>query len=229
MAKRKIIQIDESKCNGCGNCVTSCAEGAVEVSGGKARVVKDSFCDGLGACIGHCPTGALTIVEREAEAFDEEAVKRHLGRAEKEIPLRSCPGPGPRRIARPAGAMQGPVSSELGNWPIQIRLVPPTAPHLKGAKLLVAADCTAFACGSMHQDHIRGRVVLIGCPKLDDTDAYEAKLRAIVEGNGVGDILVVRMEVPCCSALTSLVRRAAGKARVEEVVISTDGGVVTSA
>jgi NAD-dependent dihydropyrimidine dehydrogenase PreA subunit len=229
MAARKIIHIDESLCNGCGNCVTSCAEGAMKVVNGKAKVIKDSFCDGLGACIGHCPTGALTIIEREAEPFDEEEVKRHLDK-KGEIPqLQACPGSGPRRIAHAASGKQGSLSSELGNWPIQIKLVPPTAPYLKGARLLIAADCSAFACGSMHQDFIKGRVVLIGCPKLDDTEAYVKKLHAIIAGNGIEDVLVVRMEVPCCSALTSLVRKAAESASVKEVVIRTDGSVMSGA
>ena len=228
MVKRKIIRIDESLCNGCGHCVTSCAEGAMQIVNGKAKVIKDSFCDGLGACIGHCPTGALTIVEREAEAFDEEEVKRHLGH--QEIPqLQTCPGTGPRRIAPAEGGKQGPLTSELCNWPIQIRLVRPNAPYLKGARLLIAADCSAFACGSMHQDLIKGRVLLIGCPKLDDTDAYEKKLKTIIEANGINDVLVARMEVPCCSALASLVRKAAGKAAVKEVIIGTDGRIVTPA
>lgn len=231
MARRKIIQIDEGLCNGCGNCVTACAEGAIELLNGKAKVIKDSFCDGLGACIGECPTNALTIVEREAEEFSEEAVKEHLAKKScDDIPMQACPGSGPRKFQhRPVGESV-PTTSQLSTWPIQIRLVPPNAPYLKNARLLIAADCTAFACGSVQRDFIRDRVVLIGCPKLDDNQEFVDKLTTIFQLNDIRDVALLHMDVPCCRVSKKLVRTAierSGKiVPMKEFMVYADGGQV---
>ena len=230
MAKRKIIQIDEEKCTGCGQCATACAEGAIELRGGKAKVISESFCDGLGACIGECPEGALMIVEREAPAFSEEKVKQHLGQKSAQEIVLACPSAGPRRIPTPKPDVGGRPTAQLANWPVQLRLAHPDAPYFKGARLLLAADCSAFAYAAMHSDFIKGRVTLIGCPKLDDVPASVEKLAQILELNDIQDITLVHMEVPCCSGLNQVVRRALERSKkkvpVETVVIGTDGSVL---
>ncbi len=232
MVKRKIINIDEDLCTGCGDCVTSCAEGAIEIREGKAHVISERFCDGLGACIGGCPTGALTIIERETEEFDEEAVKVHLGKIScDDIPIQACPGSGPRKFkAHPTSTDVGSVSSQLSTWPIQIRLVPVNAPYLKRARLLIAADCTAFACGGIQGDFIKDRVVLIGCPKLDDNEEFVDKLAAIFKANDIQDVALLHMEVPCCRVSKKLVRTAIQKAGKEipmkEFMVMVEGGSV---
>lgn len=208
MAVRKIIEIDEALCNGCGKCVEACAEGAIEIRGEKAKVVRDMFCDGFGACLGECPQGALRIVEREAEPFDEEAAKRHV-EAKSRPKECGCPSAAPMMM-RP---MAGPVSptgegSELTNWPIQMRLVSPNAPYFRDASLLLAGDCTAFAFAAMHPDLIRGRTTVIGCPKLDENEEFIDKLAAILSGNKIKDVTVVHMEVPCCGQMKRLVHEA---------------------
>jgi len=209
MAVRKIIEIDESKCTGCGLCVEACAEGAVEIVGGKAKVIRDALCDGFGACLGECPEGALRIVEREAEAFDEEAAKRHI-----EARKGSCPSAGPMVLRPMEGVVEpsGKGGSQLTNWPIKMDLVNPQAPYFKDARLLLAGDCTAFAFAAMHPDFIRGRVTVIGCPKLDDTAAYISKLADILSANAIRDITVVHMEVPCCGNLRRLIEEAVQRA-----------------
>jgi ferredoxin len=236
--KRKIIRIDEELCNGCGNCVITCAEGAIQITEGKARVIAERYCDGLGACLGECPTGALTIVERVADDFDAEAVEEHLAsqkEAQKapEPPMAcGCPSsqirtfsPGPGRES-PAGASG---RSELTHWPVQIRLVPPNAPFLKGAHLLIAADCVPVAYPKLHDDFLKGRVILLGCPKFDDVQAYVEKFRDIFKSAEIRSVLVLDMEVPCCSALPKIVKSGmeeAGKdVPLEEVVISPRGEV----
>lgn len=208
MAVRKIIEIDESKCNGCGQCVLACAEGAIEIREGKAKVISDDLCDGLGACLGECPQGALKVVEREAEEFDEEAVK-----ARAAPQTRGCPSTGPMFL-RPIGDVGTPSQggSELSTWPIKMQLVNAKAPYFKRASLLLAGDCTAFAFASMHPDFIKGRVAVIGCPKLDDNDAYVDKLSDILASNDVKDISLVHMEVPCCGNLKRLVSMAISRA-----------------
>lgn len=208
MTVRKIIEIDEALCNGCGRCVDACAEGAIEIREGKARVVRDMFCDGFGACLGECPQDALRIVEREAEPFDEEAAKKHVGSG-KASENRSCPSAVPM-VMRP---MAGPIAptgegSELTNWPIQMRLVSPNAPYFKDASLLIAGDCTAFAFAAMHPDLIRGRTTIIGCPKLDENEEFIDKLSSILSANPIRDITVVHMEVPCCGQMKRLVHEA---------------------
>jgi len=229
--KRKIIQIDGSLCTGCGNCVTACAEGAIELRNGKAHVISDKFCDGLGACIGDCPVNALKIVERDTDEFDEAAVKKHLaGKSCEDIPIQACPGSGPRKFKALSGPA-GETSSQLSTWPIQIRLVPVNAPYLKGARLLIAADCTAFACGNIQRDFIKDRVVLIGCPKLDDNAEFVNKLATVFKNNDIKDVALLHMEVPCCRVSKKLVVKAmelAGKnIPLRSYMVMTEGGSVT--
>ncbi|MBI4775181.1 MAG: 4Fe-4S binding protein [Deltaproteobacteria bacterium] len=241
--KRKIVEIDESLCDGCGSCVPSCAEGAIEVRDGKARLVAEKFCDGLGACLGDCPTGALRIMEREAEDFDEQAVEHYLNEKETRQPqeappvVSKCPSagvmtfPSASECSR-ANAPRTNVSSEsqLTHWPVQIRLVPPTAPFLKGADLLVAADCTPIAYPAFHQDLLKGKVVLMGCPKFDDVEEYVQRFADIFKAADIRSVTVVDMEVPCCSALPMIVRKGAAAAGkqipVGEIVIGRQGGIV---
>lgn len=221
MAKRKIIKIDESRCTGCGECITACAEGAIELKGGKARVVSDSFCDGLGACLAVCPEGALTIEEREADEFDLQAAKQHQLHKELPISLPVSPCTAPVSLkppARPAeeagkpkphaGAAASADASQLSSWPIQMRLVRPGAPYLKGASLLVAGDCTAFAYPGIQQEFIKGRVPLVGCPKLDEKEPFIARLSEILKVNDIKDITILHMTVPCCAQLSRLVTEA---------------------
>jgi len=240
---RKIIEIDEELCDGCGECVPSCAEGSLQVIDGKAKVVSDNLCDGLGACLNECPTGALRIIEREAEEFDEEAVEKFLSEKEKGKPLQQpfqtggCPSAGiqifaPSESVEAAGAK--PVASDaesaLSHWPVQIRLVPPTAPFLKGADLLVLADCGAVAFPTLHKDFLEGRVVVMGCPKFDDVEAYVEKFAAIFKVAGIHRITSVYMEVPCCSALPMIVKKgmevADAQIPMEEVLISVRGKII---
>ena len=241
--KRKIVKIDEGLCDGCGQCVPSCAEGAIELVDGKARIAAERYCDGLGACLGECPKGALTIEERLADDFDEAAVEEHLTSQKEEDPPRAgtmacgCPSTLIKTFAPAASceeankavSQQG-AQSALSQWPIQIRLVPPTAPFLKGAHLLVAADCTAVASPNFHADFLKGKAVLLGCPKFDDTKAYIDKFADIFKTAHIRSVTVLDMEVPCCSALPMIVRRgmeAAGKKiPVEEVVISPKGAIL---
>ena len=229
---RKIIHIDQEKCNGCGACASACHEGAIAMVNGKAQLIRDDYCDGLGDCLPACPTGAITFTQREAAPYDEAAVQAHLARKKAEAPLPcGCPGSQSRAIHReespaPAGAV---VSSQLRQWPVQIKLAPVNAPYFDGAHLLIAADCTAYAYGNFHQDFIRGKVVLIGCPKLDEGD-YTEKLAQIIRQNDIKSLTIVRMEVPCCggiqrAAATSL--QNSGKFIPWQVVtIATDGRIL---
>ncbi len=240
-AKRKIIEINEDLCNGCAQCVPSCAEGAIEIIDGKAKLVKDMFCDGLGACLGECPTGALNIIERESDAFDEKAAHEHLESTKKKTspsplaPMQGgCPSmslhtfsQGPKK-AQPKGAA-GPSESALSHWPIQIRLIPPTAPFLKDGDLLVAADCVPAAYADFHRDFLDGRVLLLGCPKFDDKELYLQRFTDIFRANNIKSVKVLRMELPCCSFLLPIVTEAAHRAGrdipVEEVVITRRGSI----
>ncbi|MCJ7445763.1 MAG: 4Fe-4S binding protein [Methanotrichaceae archaeon] len=242
MTHRKIIKIDESLCTGCGNCIVACAEDAIELIDGKARVVSDRFCDGLGACIGECPVGALTIEEREAEEFDEKAAKRRLdsskiGKVTKEQQELHTISPCSASFSRKSdsgsrGRMRklGP-KSQLCSWPIQMRLAHIDAPYFNGAKLLIAADCSGFASGSI-SDLIKNRVVLIGCPKLDDTKEFVEKLEEILKANDIKDIAVLHMEVPCCTNLVKLVseaiKRSGKKIPLERYVCGIDGCIMKS-
>ncbi len=240
--KRKIIEINEERCNGCGQCVPSCAEGAIQVIEGKARLVAEKYCDGLGACLGECPTGALKVVEREAEDFDEKAVTAHLAAATpspvKEAPVMpcGCPSTQIQSFAKPVACESGqPVApastvSCLSHWPVQIKLVPPTAPFLKGADLLVAADCTPFAYPAFHQDFIKGKAVMVGCPKFDDAPLYVQKFTDIFKTAGVKSVTVTTMEVPCCQGLPVIVKRGMAAAGVDiplrHVIISLRGEII---
>jgi len=256
MAVRRIIHIDEEKCNGCGLCVPNCAEGAIQIIEGKARLVKDSYCDGLGACLGHCPQDALHIIEREAEDFDEEAVAEALGKnacrhnqPENKKPDHAgthhyggggCPGSRMmffREDSSEKGVTTGVrVSSEdveikirpqLKQWPVQLHLVPVNAPYFENADLLVTADCVPFAYPNYHLDLLKGRAVVVGCPKLDDIDFYVEKLTEIFENNSIKSITVAHMEVPCCSGIVRAVEIAlqqSGKAiSVNKVRIGING------
>ena len=243
---RKIIEIDEELCDGCGQCVPACAEGAIEVIDGKARLVSEKYCDGLGACLGECPTGALRVIEREAEDFDEQAVEEYLRekeqaeKAAEDFAVPSCPSTRLQAFA-PASAceeaniptQQTSAVSALSHWPVQIHLVPPTAPFLKDAELLVVADCVPIAYPSLHQDFIRGKVVLVGCPKFDDVPQYIQKFADIFKSVNVKSITAVVMEVPCCSGLPMIIKRAvevAGKEiPMKQLIISTRGQVLKTA
>ena len=225
---RKIIKIDEEKCNGCGACAKACHEGAIGMVSGKAKLLRDDYCDGLGDCLPTCPTGAITFVEREAAAYDEAAV---LANKEKHsCPSGGCPGTAAKALPKQAApTVAGPVESQLRQWPVQIKLAPIKAPWLDGAKLLIAADCTAYAYGNFHQDFIRGHVTLVGCPKLDAVD-YSVKLTEILKHNDIRSVTVVRMEVPCCGGMEFAVKKAlqaSGKFIPWQVVtISTDGRIL---
>jgi NAD-dependent dihydropyrimidine dehydrogenase PreA subunit len=240
--KRKIVEIDEEKCDGCGQCVIGCAEGALTLVDGKVKVISDNLCDGLGACIGECPQGALQIVERETEEFDEQAVEEHLaGRAAPEktqaktAPC-ACPSTrmqsfSPCRAAnQPVRQAAGGRASALSHWPVQIRLIPPNAPFLKGADLLVVADCVPVAFPSLHQEFMQDKAVMIGCPKFDDAQAYIEKFTAIFETAGIKSITSVVMEVPCCSGLPAIIRKALEKSGnripLTQVTVSTRGQII---
>ncbi|NTV32954.1 MAG: 4Fe-4S ferredoxin [Deltaproteobacteria bacterium] len=237
-ANRKIIKIDDELCDGCGVCVPSCAEGAIEVVDGKARVVAEKYCDGLGACLRECPRGALTVEEREAEEFDEKAVEEHLSASEKEKPAQGipmahgCPSAKLQTFAAKPVGEEVPTlqASALSHWPVQIRLVPPTAPFLKGANLLVAADCAPVAYPNFHRDFLKGKAVMVGCPKFDDVQGYVDKFTDIFRSANIKSVIVLDMEVPCCSALPKIVKRGmelAGKSvPMEEVVISARGEIL---
>ena len=222
---RKIINIDKEKCNGCGACAVACHEGAIEMIDGKATLTREDFCDGLGDCLPACPVGAISFEVREAPEYDEAAVKR--AQMKKRSPC-SCPGTEAKLFARPVAAQRKSPPSQLMQWPCQIKLVPANAPYLDGAHLLIAADCTAYAYGNFHDDFIKGRITLIGCPKLDAGD-YAEKLTAIISNNAIKSITVTRMEVPCCSGLENAVKRAlmSSKKRIplSIITISTDGRI----
>ena len=228
---RKIIRIDEEKCNGCGACASACHEGAIAMVNGKARLTRDDYCDGMGDCLPACPTGAITFEEREAAAYDEQAVQAQRQEQAETLPC-GCPGTHARAIERPdcpsqPAAQEAP--SRLSQWPVQIKLVPVNAPYFKGARLLIAADCTAYACAAFHERFIKGRITLVGCPKLDGVD-YAEKLTRILAENDVRSVTVVRMEVPCCGGLENAVKRAlkdSGKLIPWQVVtIATDGRIL---
>lgn len=240
MAKRKIVEIDEELCNGCGLCVNSCAEGAIQLIDGKARLVKDDYCDGLGACLGECPQGAINIIERDAAEFDEHAVEAHLatiGRKPAAPPAQhahapgGCPGSMMRQFAaRPATAPAAGTPSALQQWPVQLHLVPPTAPYFRDADLLLAADCAAFACGDFHARFLTGHALAIACPKLDDPSGYVEKLAAMITEGGIRSITIVMMQVPCCRGLERLVELAMQIADtpipIRRVIVGIEGGVL---
>ncbi len=240
---RKIIEIDEDKCDGCGNCIISCAEGAIEIVDGKAKIIKDLLCDGLGACIGDCPTDALKIVEREADEFDEEAVHVHLKNMEdvkkNEPKVGGCSGTQIQTFGanvetacdcanKPTEISGG--NSELTHWPVQVRLVPANAPFLKGSDLLITADCVPISYPSLHQDFIKGRTVMVGCPKFDNTDDYLEKFTEIFKTAELNSVTVLLMEVPCCSGLTGIVNKAkelsGSDVPVKSVIVGLKGNIL---
>jgi len=203
---RRIIHIDEEKCNGCGKCVHACHEGAIDLVNGKARLMREHYCDGLGDCLPSCPTGAITFEEREAPAYDEAAVK--AAQAAKPAAHTGCPGSRIRQMAAKAPAAAGEsVPGQLTNWPVQIKLAPTAGPTFAGRDLLIAADCTAYTYGDFHRRFLSGRTLLIGCPKLDMVD-YSEKLTAIFRGNDIRSVTLLRMEVPCCGGLEHAVKTA---------------------
>lgn len=224
MVKRKIIKIDEDKCNGCGLCIPNCREGAIRLIDGKARLISDLFCDGLGACLGHCPKGAITIEEREAVPFDEKAAIAHAAKP-KARGLCGCPSSKVMSLSS-----RGRTESKLSNWPVQIKLVPTDASYFKGADILVAADCVPFAYPEFHEKLLRGKVLLVGCPKLDDIELYKEKIAEIIKNNELKSITYVRMEVPCCSGLVGAIQESielsGKKVLFKEIVISIKGEVL---
>jgi Fe-S-cluster-containing hydrogenase component 2 len=238
MAVRNIVKIDEEKCNGCGLCVTACAEGAIQIIDGKAILVSEVYCDGLGACLGHCPEDAISIEKRESAEFDEEAVKQHLVGSEiktDDVAGFVCPGSKAMKLqnknANPA-AKSGDVSSQLGQWPVQFSLISPDATYFKNADLLVVADCVPFAMGDFHQKLLKNRAIAVGCPKLDNVQPYVEKLAEIIKLNNLRSLTVVHMMVPCCSGLVRVVQEAvrlSGKEMdYEDITINLDGTVMDS-
>ena len=251
--KRKIVQIDEDKCDGCGLCIISCAEGALQIVDGKARLVSDKYCDSLGACLGECPQGAISIIEREGEPFDEEAVEKHLASQSAATPDKACGCPSAavlqfeKNDTLPCGCPSSTVAqfksaakeesatargsqpSELAHWPVQLTLVPAKAPFLQGADVLLAADCTAFASGGFHRDFLRNHALLVACPKLDNYEAHQAKLTEILRQSDIRSLTVLRMEVPCCAGLTRMAMQAILSSNKDipfkEVILTTRGGV----
>ena len=233
---RQIIKIDREKCNGCGLCVSACHEGAIGLVDGKAELLRDDYCDGLGNCLPVCPTGAITFEERDALEYNQTEVKKNMERKEEPLAC-GCPGSNAKALKREQPAPQARYAgfpaqaprTELNQWPVQIKLVPVNAPYFDNANLLVAADCAAYAYGNFHNDYMRNRITVIGCPKLDDID-YGEKLTAILKVNNIKSVTVVRMELPCCGGLEYAVRNAlqnSGKMIPWQVVtISTDGEIL---
>lgn len=246
MAMRNIVHIDEELCNGCGLCINSCAEGAIQLVDGKARLVKDQYCDGLGACLGECPQGAISVIQRDAEEFNEDAVGEHLTRLGRKASQTQhtamphhhqqggCPGSMMRQFAARQSSVTDSSGSEmpsaLRQWPVQLHLVPPTAPYFHDADLVLAADCTAFACGDFHARFLADHAIAIACPKLDQTDGYVEKLVAMICDGGIKSMTVVMMQVPCCRGLERLALLAAEIAGVDipirRVIIGVEGGIL---
>ncbi len=234
--KRRIIEIDQEKCNGCGACAAACHEGAIAMVDGKAKLMRDDYCDGLGDCLPACPTGAISFVEREAAAYDEAAVLANKQRKMQQEGMRlpgGCPGTRMKTMlhTEPSGAAAAPaqVPSRLSQWPVQIKLVPVNAPYFDGAKLLIAADCTAYAYAAFHERFMKGHITLVGCPKLDGVD-YSEKLTEIIRNNDIQSVTIVRMEVPCCGGLEHAAKTAlqnSGKFIPWQVVtVSTEGRIL---
>lgn len=253
MAIRKVVHIDEEKCNGCGLCIPNCVEGALKIIDGKAKLVSDVYCDGLGACLGHCPQDAISIIEREADEFDEAEVHKYIASKKEEhlgskghVSHQGCPGSAIRQFNNggrhgcPGSAAKQfngnddsddvKVSSKLRQWPVQLALVPPNAPYLKGADLLITADCAPFAYGNYHNDFLKGRAVVVGCPKLDDVEYYVERLRDIIIENDLESITVLRMQVPCCGGISYAARTARDNSEInipiKVVTIGIEGDII---
>jgi len=235
MAKRNIVKIDEEKCTGCGQCVTACAEGAIQIINGKAKLVSEIYCDGLGACIGHCPEDAITIEQREAVEFDEQATQAHLEKAksqQRQVDF-VCPGLMAKNLREKTDSDVSEkttgAESQLSHWPVQLKLVSPAAPYFKNADLLFVADCVPFAMGDFHDKFLKNHSVVVGCPKLDDSEFYVEKIAEILKGSGINSLTVIHMEVPCCSGLTQIVRKAIAKNKIamsfEDVTIDLHGNI----
>lgn len=239
---RKIIEINEELCNGCGQCVPDCAEGSLIIENGKARLVADKLCDGLGACLGSCPQGALKIVEKETDEFDEEAVEAFLSdKGKPQSATKSCPSAAPQVFAPPfhSPATRDPLSdapldsdSLLGQWPVQIRLIPPTAPFLRNSDILVVADCSAVAIADFQRKYMVDKVVMMGCPKFDDREEYVSRFTAIFKTAHVRSITLLLLEVPCCSGMSGILKKAieqaAAKIPVQQITISRQGQELSS-
>ncbi len=220
MVLRNIVKIDEEKCNGCGVCIPACAEGAIQIVDGKARLVKDIYCDGLGACLGKCPQDAITVIQREAKEFDEKAAEEHVKRTQAasttssvRSPPRLCPSVKVMQLEKdlkekPAVNLAEKRASRISNWPYQLKLLPPNAPFFENTDLLIAADCVPFAYADFHEDMLKGKTLAIGCPKLDDATLYRNKLAEIFRNSNIRSVTVVNMEVPCCFGLHRLVKEA---------------------
>jgi len=237
MTVRNIVRIDEDKCNGCGECVTACAEGAIEIIDGKARLVSEIYCDGLGACLGTCPEDAITIEKRQAEDFDVEATEAHLAGAGSSTGQKEnfvCPGARAMNLAPSGEGAPAPTggASQLGQWPVQLKLVSPAAPYFANADLLLVADCVPFAMGDFHGRFLKDRNIVVGCPKLDDAQFYIDKLAEIIKANNLNSLTVIHMEVPCCSGLTHIAReataRAGGQLSFEDITIDLKGQVMNT-
>ena len=234
MVMRNIVRIDEEKCNGCGQCVTACAEGAIEIVDGKAKLISEIYCDGLGACLGTCPEDAIRVEQREAPDFDEAATKAHLAEQQKtklqDAPV--CPGLLPRDLkpgSRSSPSSKGSVASQLSHWPVQLKLLSPAMPCLANADLLLVADCVPFAMGDFHNKLLKDHSVAIGCPKLDNVEFYIEKVAAILKANKLRSLTVVHMEVPCCFGLTHIARqaiaRSGAKIPFEDVTVDLKGNI----
>ncbi len=219
MATRQIVKIDEEKCTGCGLCIPNCAEGALQIVDGKAKLITDKFCDGLGACLGHCPEDAIAVIEREAEEFDKKAAEVHLHKQKEAQPkpqpapaFSGCPSSRAMHFkvseAKTESISTTPAVSQLTQWPVQLKLVPVTAPYFQEAELLIAADCVPFAYANFHQDFLKGKAVVVGCPKLDDIRLYKEKLTEIFKSNSIKSVTVPYMEVPCCFGLVKVTEDA---------------------
>ena len=221
MVLRNIVKIDEEKCNGCGLCVNACAEGAIKIIDGKARLVSEIYCDGLGACLGHCPQDAITIEKREAQDFDEQATEAYLAEQENSQVQTdfACPAMAAKQLRKKVEpedtSPAGEVQSQLSQWPVQLKLVSPHAPYFANSDLLLVADCVPFAMGDFHNRFLKDRSIAVGCPKLDDAQFYIEKLATILQANKLNSLTVIHMEVPCCSGLTHIAREAIAKSKIE--------------
>ncbi len=235
MVLRNIVKIDEDECNGCGDCVQACAEGAIEIIDGKAKLVSEIYCDGLGVCIGHCPQDAIAIERREAKDFNEHATKAHLAKQKSSLEQADfvCPGIAAKKLrdkSKPAESAQTTEEpSQLSHWPVQLKLVSPQAPYFSNADLLLVADCVPFAMGDFHSKFLKGHSIVVGCPKLDDAEFYIEKLAAILKTNKLNSLTVIHMEVPCCFGLTQIAQKALAHSGVkmffEDVTIDLRGNV----